>query len=220
MIIIKYTKSYLLRNIKIGVTILGQIERRFEIRELKKQDLVVAAENKFFKNGFETTTIDEIAKEAEFSKKTLYAYFDSKNQIYFEIMLRGYKQLLEMIQIQQQESHPLNSSQHFAEFWKAFDNFSGTHKGYLNAIIFFESCDEQIQDTYKVAEYQQLRQELLDSLLEFFEFKTDTFKMKSELLWQFVLSTGQSALGNPEKSQLILQTGYELLSSMVDQQLS
>ncbi|WP_272844952.1 TetR/AcrR family transcriptional regulator [Liquorilactobacillus mali] len=202
------------------MTTLGQIERRFEIRELKKQDLLDAAESKFFKNGFEATSIAEIAKAAEFSKKTLYTYFDSKNQIYFEIMLRGYKQLLELIQLQQQESHPLNSAQQFAVFWKALENFLSNYEGYLNAIIFFEIHSGQVQNSYKISEYQQLKKELTDSLLEFFENKTDVVRIKSGLIWQFVLGTAQNALGNHEKSQLILQSGYKLLSSMISAELS
>ncbi|MFT9203936.1 MAG: TetR/AcrR family transcriptional regulator [Liquorilactobacillus mali] len=204
----------------VGVMTLGQIERRFEIRELKKQDLLDAAENKFFKKGFDATSIAEIAKEAEFSKKTLYTYFDSKNQIYFEIMLRGYKQLLELIQLQLQESHPLNSTQQFAVFWKVFENFLNTYEGYLNAIIFFEIHNGQVQDSYKISEYEQLKKELTDSLLEFFESKNDVVRIKSDLIWQFTLGTAQKALGNPEKSQLILQSGYKLLSSMISAELS
>ncbi|AUJ29896.1 TetR/AcrR family transcriptional regulator [Liquorilactobacillus hordei] len=199
---------------------MGQIERRFEIREIKKQDVLNAAESKFFKKGFAATSIDEIASEAEFSKKTLYTYFESKNQIYFEIMLRGYKKLLKLIQSQYQESHPLNSKQQFTAFWAAFEDFSVNCKGYLSAIIFFEVSENQIQESYKLVEYQQLKKELIDNLVELLSMENSSVNIKSKLLWRFILGAAQSMLHNSEESKLILQNSYQLLSSMVDAELS
>lgn len=199
---------------------MGQIERRFEIREIKKQDVLNAAESKFFKKGFAATSIDEIASEAEFSKKTLYTYFESKNQIYFEIMLRGYKKLLKLIQSQYQESHPLNSKQQFTAFWAAFEDFSFNFKGYLSAIIFFEVSEDQIQEGYKLVEYQQLKKELIDNLVELLSMENSSVNIKSRLLWRFILGAAQSMLHNSEESKLILQNSYQLLSSMVDAELS
>jgi AcrR family transcriptional regulator len=39
----------------------------------------------FFSKGYDITTGEDIARNAEFSKRTVYVYFNSKGQIYFEI---------------------------------------------------------------------------------------------------------------------------------------
>ncbi len=56
----------------------------------KKNDIIDAAERVFFEKGIQQSTMDEIAREAEFSKRTIYVYFQSKDQIYYEIMLRAF----------------------------------------------------------------------------------------------------------------------------------
>lgn len=45
------------------------------------------AKKLFAEKGFDKTTTDEIAKESKYSKRTIYTYFDSKNDILFYIQL-------------------------------------------------------------------------------------------------------------------------------------
>jgi AcrR family transcriptional regulator len=49
--------------------------------------------------------MDDVAKEAEFSKRTVYVYFNSKEQIYFEVMIRGYRLLINMLKNDLQEKN-------------------------------------------------------------------------------------------------------------------
>ena len=72
---------------------MGIIERKEKERLIRKNDMINAAERVFFKKGFENSTMDDIAKEAEFTKKTIYSYFKSKEELYYEIMLLGFKAL-------------------------------------------------------------------------------------------------------------------------------
>jgi len=59
----------------------------------KKSALVQAAEKLFAANGFENTSIDDVAKEAGVTKRTLYQYFTSKEDLFFAVALRGARQL-------------------------------------------------------------------------------------------------------------------------------
>ena len=66
------------------------IAERKERERLYKQDLIIkAAEKVFMSKGFENATMEDIAEEAEFSKGTLYFYFQSKNELCLSIVLRG-----------------------------------------------------------------------------------------------------------------------------------
>ncbi|QUI21401.1 TetR/AcrR family transcriptional regulator [Vallitalea pronyensis] len=61
----------------------------------RRKGIIDSAERLFERKGYEQTTMDEIAKEAEFTKKTIYKYFVSKQEIYYEIAYRAFKALKE-----------------------------------------------------------------------------------------------------------------------------
>lgn len=63
---------------------MGTAERIAREKEERRQAIIDAAEKLFYKNGFENTTMDEIADETELSKGTLYLYFKSKNELLWE----------------------------------------------------------------------------------------------------------------------------------------
>ena len=68
---------------------MGIQERKEREKAHKREVILKAAEKVFFKNGFEKTTMDEIAKKAEYSKGTLYLYYKNKETLYAAIMLRS-----------------------------------------------------------------------------------------------------------------------------------
>ena len=59
-------------------------------RNINKSDIIDAAERLIFSKGYSNSTMDEVAREAGFTKKTLYSYFNSKDEIYEKITERGY----------------------------------------------------------------------------------------------------------------------------------
>jgi AcrR family transcriptional regulator len=58
-------------------------QRRQENREV----ILHAAEAVILRKGFSATSMDDVAKEAQFSKATLYHYFRSKAELIFEILI-------------------------------------------------------------------------------------------------------------------------------------
>ncbi len=73
-------------------------KRKQEERELRKKRIINAALSVFDRFGIEKTTIGEIAEEAGFGKATLYYYYPSKDDVYIEIMITGWKSLWEEIE--------------------------------------------------------------------------------------------------------------------------
>lgn len=62
------------------------------------QEAIADVANRLFlEKGFGATTMDDIAREAEYSKATLYVYFKSKDQIYLYILLKAMRLLHEKI---------------------------------------------------------------------------------------------------------------------------
>lgn len=71
-----------------------KMTRKERETQLRKQIILEAAEKLFLSKGYEATTMDEIANEAEFSKGTVYKYFISKDELYIAIGIKAYELII------------------------------------------------------------------------------------------------------------------------------
>jgi len=62
-------------------------ERRQKKKETRKSAILNAARKLFFEKGFKAVTVDSIAAHAEISKGSVYLYFDSKEEIYIQVLV-------------------------------------------------------------------------------------------------------------------------------------
>lgn len=69
------------------------ISRKERERLTREQSIIDAAERIFCERGFEEASMDEIAKAAEFTKRTVYQYFTGKEDLYFAVVLKGFRQI-------------------------------------------------------------------------------------------------------------------------------
>jgi AcrR family transcriptional regulator len=67
---------------------MGIKERKKREREMRRQQIMVAAKRVFTQKGYEKSTVEDIAREAELSPGTLYLYFKSKDELYASLCLR------------------------------------------------------------------------------------------------------------------------------------
>lgn len=67
--------------------------RREREKQAREEEIIAAAEKIFCAKGFEEASMDEIASESQFTKRTLYQYFISKEELYFAVVLKGMKKL-------------------------------------------------------------------------------------------------------------------------------
>lgn len=58
--------------------------------QFNKTNILNAAKKLFEEKGIEQTTVDDIAKEADYSKSTVYVYFKSKDEILSNILLEHF----------------------------------------------------------------------------------------------------------------------------------
>lgn len=118
---------------------MGIEERRKKEKEIRRNDIIQAAEKVFFTKGYETATMDDVAKEAEFSKRTVYVYFNSKEQLYFEIMIKGYKLLLNMLELEIQSLNAGNALKRIRAIGMILYSFSKEYSDYFKAIMEYEN---------------------------------------------------------------------------------
>ncbi len=66
-------------------------ERERQRRAGYKLSILQAAEAVIVKKGYSSLTMDDVAREAQFSKATLYRYFKNKGELIFEIVTQYYR---------------------------------------------------------------------------------------------------------------------------------
>jgi AcrR family transcriptional regulator len=64
----------------------------------RRDQLLLVARAIFAEKGFQATTMDDIAKEAGFTKPILYQYFESKTELYREIVNQTAQKLMTSLQ--------------------------------------------------------------------------------------------------------------------------
>ena len=109
-------------------------------KNMNKKDIVDAAEKLFFTKGYVNSTMDEVAQEAGFTKRTLYSYFNSKEEIYEKIIQRGYELLnikfLDVLEATKDDSEQskikamgytlINFERDFSGYYKSIFEYDGS----------------------------------------------------------------------------------------------
>ena len=145
---------------------MGISERKERERERRRNEILDAAEEVIFKQGIDHATMDAIAEKAELSKATLYLYFESKEEIYFAIFLRGHDKLFELI---------INATENIADiqiklkmYLSTVMAFKKKYPNYFDAMFYF-----MIRDINKESEYFRQHKEnntmLLNKWIELIE---------------------------------------------------
>jgi len=67
---------------------MGIRERKEREKDRRRQQIIVAAKRIFTAKGYQKTTMEDIAREAELSPGTIYLYFKNKEELYASLTLR------------------------------------------------------------------------------------------------------------------------------------
>lgn len=70
------------------------LSRREKEKQTREDDIINAAEKIFTTMGYNGASMEEIAKEAQFTRKTIYQYFEDKEDLYFAVIARGFQTLI------------------------------------------------------------------------------------------------------------------------------
>ena len=73
------------------------ISRQEKEKKNKENEILLSAEHIFSKKGYDDASMDEIAKAAQFTKRTLYQYFSTKEELYLSVVTKNFQNLLEFI---------------------------------------------------------------------------------------------------------------------------
>ncbi len=116
---------------------MGIAERKEREKEQRREEILDAAQKIFFTKGLQSATMDEIAAAAELSKGTLYLYFNSKEDLYLAVLLRGLQHLSKMFQEVVAKNLPVIET--IRELQRAYVLFFRRHVDYFRMLDFFET---------------------------------------------------------------------------------
>lgn len=63
-----------------------------EQKDERRQQILDCAGSRFHRSNYDRLTMTEIATQAGLSKGTLYLYFESKEELFFAVLLQGYQE--------------------------------------------------------------------------------------------------------------------------------
>ncbi|MGD1060844.1 MAG: TetR/AcrR family transcriptional regulator [Methanomassiliicoccales archaeon] len=102
---------------------MGVQDRRRREREAREAAILAAARELFISEGYEGASIDKIAAKLELSKRTIYLYFDSKDELYYAVakaslvlMAKMFREAVERERIGLRQFAGIGLA--YAEFWE------------------------------------------------------------------------------------------------------
>lgn len=144
---------------------MGIAERKEREKEYRRSMIIDAAERVIFSNRIDTSTMDQIAEEAELSKGTLYLYFKSKTDLYLAIQERGMSILAEKFaRVLAEKRKGIDLLQRFGEVY--FD-YANEYPNYFGAEMYCRSQEfvEEVLQSDQYLATRQKRVELVEYLI-------------------------------------------------------
>ncbi len=74
---------------KMDMSHMATARRKEKEKELRRSEIIDAAEELFFSKGYDGVSMDDVAKRTELAKGTIYIYFTNKDSLFFAVVLRG-----------------------------------------------------------------------------------------------------------------------------------
>ncbi|MGB7968500.1 MAG: TetR/AcrR family transcriptional regulator [Methanobacterium sp.] len=136
-------------------------------RERKTNEIIDAAEKVFFSQGFDKTTMENIAAELELTKPALYRYFKNKIDLYYAVILRGTRILSEMMEREVELKNTglekiLATGTAYCKFYKKYPDYS--------RLMIMPKTDNQINkdciNLQKLSEYDKNHLKIMCDAIE------------------------------------------------------
>lgn len=116
---------------------MGITERKARERQERRDLFVDVAERLFFERGYEGTSVDLIARQAEFSKRTVYLYFADKREVFLAVVLRALERLNEDLKAAVRGGG--NGSEKLISLARTYFRFARRFPQHFEVILSFEA---------------------------------------------------------------------------------
>lgn len=184
---------------------MGIAERRQREREERRRAILDAAERLFFSRGYEEVPMDEIAREVELNKATLYLYFKNKEALYASIVLRGVALLQEKFTVCMKSE--ASGVEKVILIGQAYYRFSQEYPEYLRLMHFYGSERFSPENPYSAESgrgYGVSRQILQDAVREGIEDGTIRADLDPFLTSMYLMISFMNILSMEEKWRAVI----------------
>ncbi|MDF2819673.1 MAG: transcriptional regulator TetR family [Clostridiales bacterium] len=134
--------------------------------QFNKQNILLTARKLFVEKGVYQTTMDDIAREANYSKSTIYVYFKSKDEIYNHIVYEN------MNQLKQGLEEGIQSSSNFEDCYYTICNtlvsFQEKYPLYFESILGEISIDQESFEKMPILRDIYMEGEEINKIIENF----------------------------------------------------
>lgn len=168
-------------------------DRKQREKELRRTEILNAAEVLFIRQGYDGTSVDDIAQATELSKGTIFLYYGSKSALYTAVVLRGVRELNRLIF--KGISEEKTNLDKLRSIGSAVLKFSGDHPGHLGLMKQFasgrfktdtETSDDAMEIIRLAAENDMSVIETIKDGVERGEIRNDVDPYEVALLLRFV----------------------------------
>lgn len=102
---------------------------------VKEEDIIRAAESVFFSMGFGNAKMEEIAREAGFSKVTVYSYFGSKENLYMAVTHKAMQYLINSLYDVLDKNKGLSGLETFIALAKNYLDYCVSNRNYVDLML-------------------------------------------------------------------------------------
>jgi len=138
--------------------------RRDKEKQIRRESILDAAESIFFNKGFASSSMEEIAKQAQLSRALLYVYFKDKAAIMRGVMLRAARTLEDYFSRALQTG--ANGGQQIDGIGRAYYAFSKEQTNYFNVLTQLNTFPESKADTSQVEEIFDCKERITVIMME------------------------------------------------------
>jgi AcrR family transcriptional regulator len=179
--------------------------------EQRQREIAEAAVALFIKNGFNETSVRQIAKALGMGKSTLYDYFDSKDDIIVFVVQEHLAALMHRANAILREEG--NAAKHLHKIMRMQLDFSLKNKAFYLRLM-FEAQRLKVESQERIQTYRYAYQDLVKSLIETgiqqgcFRPVDATMAMKTLLAMMTPVIYTSRPSGTPEE---MLEAGLDLI---------
>lgn len=143
------------------------LSRKEREKHTREEEIIDAAEKVFAAKGFNDASMDMIAAQAEFTKRTLYQYFQSKEDLYFAVVLKIFKRLAAMLM----EPNPdgLNGFMKIQQVYRKTYEFYSENPHVFQIIGFMGHVRKDPDETGRSSEFMNFNDSMFNKLAEVIE---------------------------------------------------
>jgi len=165
----------------MGITERKQREKK-EMREL----ILATAAKLFLENGYEKTSIRNIAEAIEYSPTTIYLYFKDKNELFYALSEEGFRKFFNALSEVKSIADPL---QRLRSLGEAYISFAINNPDYYDLMFLLRDPMEAQQNKHEWSHGQKSHDILTTAVQECIElnyFKEKDARKIAFMIWSMV----------------------------------